>query len=417
MAMRYKRPLLFILSMSALFYCKVVLYPSDSVISNHISVTEVPRKNVSARSQRNLDVSLRKGYTIIANYIMADQSADIELVTYATQATVPFLRPHVTALCQRWNGPISLSVFAPSSELQSAVREINNLRMCDESVKEKITWHLITVNNTYDAIVEQLYKVEDYPVECADGKVHESGNWTYPINVARNVAMDGVRTTFVLAADIELVPSVGLCEQFTDFIMQHEELRADNNAFLLPTFEVPANCSVPETKSELVQNFKSRKAVFFHSRLWKFWDKEAKMLSSPAFHFDNQQLWIKNSTSNPDLCVFGVQKNGNNHFHNSILPEWEPFFIASSNTLPRFDEAMSWEGKFNKLSQSLEMCLMDYNYLVLDNAFLVHSPGIKWHPRFSPRKDYSLNRKALLKEIVRLERLYGRTCNRKKINV
>lgn len=35
--------------------------------------------------------------------------------------------------------------------------------------------------------------------------------------------------------------------------------------------------------------------------------------------------------------------------------------------------------KCNRLpfSQAFEMCLMDYDFMVLDNAFLIHRPGIK----------------------------------------
>lgn len=55
---------------------------------------------------------------------------------------------------------------------------------------------------------------------------------------------------------------------------------------------------------------------------------------------------------------------------------WEPIFIGT-NDEPTYDERLSWEGKSDKMTQAYIMCLLDYNFNVLSNGFLVHRPGIK----------------------------------------
>ncbi|RXG57406.1 hypothetical protein Avbf_14850 [Armadillidium vulgare] len=75
---------------------------------------------------------------------------------------------------------------------------------------------------------------------------------------------------------------------------------------------------------------------------------------------------------------------------------WEPFYIGT-NDEPIFDERLSSEGRANKMTQeklskgicvlnnfylpsiprAYAMCLLGYEYHILDNAFLVHKPGIK----------------------------------------
>lgn len=55
---------------------------------------------------------------------------------------------------------------------------------------------------------------------------------------------------------------------------------------------------------------------------------------------------------------------------------WEPLYIGT-NDEPLYDERLSWDGKRDKMSQMYEMCLLNYDLLILDNAFLVHAPGIK----------------------------------------
>lgn len=47
------------------------------------------------------------------------------------------------------------------------------------------------------------------------------------------------------------------------------------------------------------------------------------------------------------------------------------------------------------------MCLLDYNFSILDNAFLVHAPGIKHYSKSSSqwRKDYVKQNSKLRKQI------------------
>lgn len=71
-----------------------------------------------------------------------------------------------------------------------------------------------------------------------------------------------------------------------------------------------------------------------------------------------------------DLAVFNsVSRTGDQRY-------WEPFYIGT-NSNPYFDERIPYEGGYNKLIQAYTMCLMDYEFAVLNDAFLVHRPGFK----------------------------------------
>lgn len=54
----------------------------------------------------------------------------------------------------------------------------------------------------------------------------------------------------------------------------------------------------------------------------------------------------------------------------------EPVYVGTNDD-PLYYEALTWEGRFNKMIQMYEMCLQGYSLLVLGNGFLVHAPGIK----------------------------------------
>src|SRR5690349_15642033 len=83
----------------------------------------------------------------------------------------------------------------------------------------------------------------------------------------------------------------------------------------------------------------------------------------------NYDKWFLD-TNYKEMSVFqSVKRRGQQSF-------WEPFYIGT-NDEPLWDERLDWEGKANKMQQAYIMCLLDYNYNVLSNAFLCHKPGIR----------------------------------------
>lgn len=109
-----------------------------------------------------------------------------------------------------------------------------------------------------------------------------------------------------------------------------------------------------------------------------------------------------------DLRIYTTVKRQKKFNH------WEPIFIGT-NEEPFYDERLSWEGKSDKMTQVLRMgrtkymhgwltecflqqgyvlCVLDYNFHLLSNGFLVHKPGIKKHNEAArplleqPQKDF-----------------------------
>jgi len=76
-----------------------------------------------------------------------------------------------------------------------------------------------------------------------------------------------------------------------------------------------------------------------------------------------------------------------------------------------YDERLTWEGRSDKMSQGYKMCVLGYEFHILDNAFLIHRPGIKTKKdlkdTFQNKKiaaQNSLIKKTLFPEI---KKLYG----------
>ncbi|KAG8185499.1 hypothetical protein JTE90_019756 [Oedothorax gibbosus] len=329
------------------------------------------------------DTEIRDKYTIVKRYIPADgfflrpSGFDEGSVTLSTQGTFEFLH-HVSELCSRWDGPLSVSVYAPGTDLPVAVRKILFLRRCGPiCVRTNVTWHL-----AYETVLapvrlespEEMAELEQYePFNCSAGfgplelvsEIRSSKKLPYPINVARNVARQLATTRYVLASDIELYPSLNIVQRFLQLVSRLAE--KDKNAgivkprrvFTFPIFEIKKNFSAPKTKAELVKRVKDGHAIFFH-----------KWVCDACQNFPRRDQWLRSLPPEDSLGVFEVTKRQ--------MPRtaWEPIYIGT-NEEPLYDERLTWEGKRDKMSQMYELCLMDYDFYVLDNAFLVHAPGIK----------------------------------------
>ncbi|RWS06097.1 N-acetyllactosaminide beta-1:3-N-acetylglucosaminyltransferase-like protein [Dinothrombium tinctorium] len=323
----------------------------------------------------------RNGYLVIREFIPSDTSSKIEFnnsITLCTQATIEFL-DHVEELCDRWKGPISAAVYAPGSDFMASINVVYFLRKCrEECIRKHISWHFI-YDKPYGPSFERVTSPNSYVdhtlLNCSlsfkdllskfkepfrkENKLH------YPINVARNVARLSARTKYILVSDIELYPSINIIPMFLDLLKNERNDLIKNvkinvpHVYVLPIFEVKSGFSAPHTKAELLKMIEEENAIFFH-----------KWICSSCQNFPGREKWIRTLPLKNTLNVLTSAKRV------SSLLYWEPLYIGT-NAEPLYEERLSWEGKMDKMSQVYEMCLLNYDFLILDNAFLVHAPGIK----------------------------------------
>jgi hypothetical protein len=103
-----------------------------------------------------------------------------------------------------------------------------------------------------------------------------------------------------------------------------------------------------------------------------------------------------------ELGVFHIGKRTGFFVH------WEPIYIGT-NVDPHYDERLSWEGKSDKMTQGYALCVLDYDFHILDNGFLVHKPGIKVLKKDPKRAVLAAKTNQLIKKIIypELQVLYG----------
>ncbi|CAG7642835.1 unnamed protein product, partial [Allacma fusca] len=257
---------------------KEMLNESNAVILDKGSKPEreriFPCDDLSSRNY----FGQRGPFWVLYNYVKASrQFACDESVTYTTHADYTFL-DNLVPLLDRWQGPVSLSLYCPGTDYDETLTRIQYLRECSSPlVKELVTFHLFF---DHKHIPKNLTKTpwkkwEKSPANCSsEPKFGEKivtfkkqKKLPYPVNVARNVAREMAQTHYVLASDIELYPNPNLIQNFLDMVRRNDtKLRRPNpKLFVLPIFEVEANVTaLPYDKAELQSMLDKSIAIPFH---------------------------------------------------------------------------------------------------------------------------------------------------------
>ncbi|KAG5317098.1 B4GA1 glucuronyltransferase, partial [Acromyrmex heyeri] len=251
-----------------------------------------------------------------------DSLPQITLSTHATADQVY----GIVELARRWEGPLSLAVFAPGLDAGLAVVQLDRACRCEPAMY-KVSVHLVFPAGRPPA----LSAISRIQGDCAASDLQwrqaeterRKRRMTYPINVTRNVARTMANTSRVLVSDIELLPSARLASGFMEMVHHRPPKHDASRRFVCP------HCQ----------------------------------------RFPGLTRWLIRPDPGRIRPLIVTRREYPHH-------RWEPLFIGTRND-PLYTEEMSWEGKQDKMTQMFEMCLLNYRLVVLDGAFLVHTPGIK----------------------------------------
>lgn len=351
-------------------------------------------------------IGQRGDFWVLKNYVRAEHGElrCHETITYTTHADYTFL-DNLIPLLERWNAPVSLAMHAPGTDFQPTVNAIKYLREClaeSHLVRQFVTFHIYFSSKHIPKNVPKYEKVLEPPYNCSlpapyfnvsSSQLYKTAKkLLYPVNVGRNIARDAAMTHFILASDIELYPNPGLVHKFLEMIARNEPVlqRKNPRVFPLSIFEVDSTSPVPRDKTELQELLRNGKAISFHKRV-----------CSSCHGVPKSKEWIA-ANETDDLGVFHIGKRVGYFVH------WEPIYIGT-HADPHYDERLSWEGKSDKMTQGYALCVLDYDFHILDNAFLVHKPGIKVLKKDPKRAMLAAKTNQLIKKIIypELQVMYG----------
>jgi N-acetyllactosaminide beta-1,3-N-acetylglucosaminyltransferase len=357
-------------------------------------------------------------HVTISNYVRAMKSfnynTSVTLVTQLELDSQPF--HHTLELCERWDGPMSVSIFLARglNELPVAMSLIKFVRQClpaplSGCMRDKVTWHLVftsskpdindlssaltypkyhldTINYSSFANTDQCPKFNDSSafelikrfqndilaknnksvISLAGGEAGRRAET--PVNVLRNVARNTAKTKYVLVTNVDLYPSVHLAGNFNELIngnngtiSSHRLANVERCIFPLPAFEMHKSDElntqqqIPKTKRDLVE-------LVSNGRVGPYREPDCIW----CHEFPDEHNWLSSIVDDQkdELTVFKTAA-----WTHSGARGWSPFFLAQ-NSYPNYNEDLMTNERVDLM---YEICLKDYSMIVLNNGFLIRS--------------------------------------------
>ena len=87
---------------------------------------------------------MRNNYWVLYNYVRAEKHFNCnESITYTTHGDFTFM-DNLEPLLERWQGPLSVAVYAPGSDLEDTIDTILYFRDCTNTslVRDLTTFHI-----------------------------------------------------------------------------------------------------------------------------------------------------------------------------------------------------------------------------------------------------------------------------------
>jgi hypothetical protein len=272
------------------------------------SPTFVAQENTKLSSLSNTD-----DFLIDEDIFEPESNVDI---TLSTHSDLEGARRYLVPLVERWQGPVSLSLFAPnSSSVESIIDFVAQARLCSDLVRQWVTFHLVfplvethsqrndrrnkpiskgltrlqrnnkISQNNNNVDLKECQNFSKLSSSASGRSKYDSVNSgvaNYPTNLLRNVARKRVLTDFSLVSDIDMLPSVGLRPKFQKFAREKGLLKPNGDdrktVFVVPAFESKFG-EAPQTKRQLltlIDKYQAR--PFFFDLCWKCQVKSARLI-------------------------------------------------------------------------------------------------------------------------------------------
>lgn len=294
----------------------------------------------------------------IINHLMRAQSLGLrnfvrQDISLITQSSISQLR-HLPLLSKRWNGLISIAVFALHTDIAAVIEAILLLRLCNPLIRYNTSFHVVypfrmpspNVGGKYSDVTSSSRRSISTKTKCDDLESllesfdasainYDHSGVPYPNNLLRNTARRSSLSEFVFVVDVDLVVNQGLRNDFLSFAKEGnlfaEPQKSDKNVYVVAAYEVKddlPDARIPKDKTALLELISLLEARPFYFELcWK------------CQKYTDYETWQRDPQG-PKLAVM---------FEVLWHDPWEPFYI-SRNSAPFYDERFRQYG-FNRISQ------------------------------------------------------------------
>ncbi|XP_040563464.1 beta-1,4-glucuronyltransferase 1 [Lepeophtheirus salmonis] len=291
----------------------------------------------------------------------------------STQSTVDRLGD-LADLIQTWRGPLSLALFIPDIEYILVVSVLNqHFLKCYPIFQKSASIHFAypseypPSNGTLEMRENISKLIRNASCTPSDTKALMKGilalrpkamlkwreRYAYPQNLLRNLARRSCQTNWTMVSDIDMITTPGFEEKLNYFFASNKTICTKDCAFVVPTYEIKDVVkSLPVNKLELIQLVQNQTAREFHLKVFSLNQRGSDL-----------RKWEKLPNYNESTLSIGYKIK-------KYIFGYEPTYISKPNA-PFFDERFIGFG-MTRNTQTYEMYAKNYEFYIMDNAFLCH---------------------------------------------
>ncbi|KAG7467948.1 hypothetical protein MATL_G00137610 [Megalops atlanticus] len=249
-------------------------------------------------------------YFLQYEYTPMDDDTDVTLVAQLSMDRLQMLE----AICNHWEGPISLALYMSDAEAQQFLRYAQASEVLKN--RKNVGYHI----------------------------VYKEGQF-YPVNLLRNVALRNANTPYVFLTDVDFLPMYGLYDYLRKSIIQLD-MANTKKALVVPAFEtLRYRLSFPKSKAELLS-----------------------MLDMGTLYTFRYHVWTKGHAP----TNYAKWRTATMPYKVEWESDFEPYVVVRRDC-PEYDQRFVGFG-WNKVSHIMELDAQEYDLMVLPNAFMIHMP-------------------------------------------
>ncbi|KAJ8413107.1 hypothetical protein AAFF_G00106890 [Aldrovandia affinis] len=249
-------------------------------------------------------------YFLQYEYTPTDDDYDITLVAQLSMDRLQMLE----AICNHWEGPISLALYMSDAEAQQFLRYAQASEVLKN--RKNVGYHI----------------------------VYKEGQF-YPVNLLRNVALRHANTPYVFLTDVDFLPMYGLYDYLRKSMVQLD-MAHTKKALVVPAFEtLRYRLSFPKSKAELLS-----------------------MLDMGTLYTFRYHVWTKGHAP----TNYAKWRTATTPYKVEWESDFEPYVVVRRDC-PEYDQRFVGFG-WNKVSHIMELDAQEYDLMVLPNAYMVHMP-------------------------------------------
>lgn len=380
----HRLELLFLLIFSACLLMVLVYYDEETPVEQDeaASLRQPSKRTRCDLAPREANVTIETGFESIDKQVSYGASRrwlgrgcpiNFTLTTQTTPERLWMLK----WICQRWRGPIVVSVYAKD------FGKITKEPACGERV--------------------------EYAVLAAQSIWAFKKHNNFPVNKLRNLAISRVKTSHFLMSDVDLWPDSHLLERLETLSLSSPELFRDTkNAFVVPAFsrEVKTACTSSTASSDSMNSRRMAECDKEAGRMPTTYGRLRECIRAKECHIFDRYNHDGHGTT--DYGAWLKQELGALRPIRCFLSNrYEPYVVlAASSHRPQFEEKFTGYGK-NKIQNLVHLRYAGWKFSVLSRSFLTHFPHhksaarIEWETPSSALKTVDEHR-------LRMDTLYRR---------